>query len=366
MISSPLSLEITVEILTVGFNPLAEPVTGVDPLLDLGELPENSFRGVASVFGGVVDAFIPTIIHPGAFTKTISEQRRGIKILWQHDTDEPIGLPTKLFESEEGLVLQAQISRTPAGIKALTLLRDGVIDALSIGFDPIKEDVEKDAQGNQIRHIRELRLWEVSVVTFGADADARIREVNSHPAAKTFKTVSTGRITQSLVTDFADLPLSAQTEWDAEAAKERVETWAKDNETPATVYPGLQIADVEDGHLTVVPAALFAASVDTMRGVVPHEDTAPVQRHLTKYFAKAGITPPWDELPATFEGYSKEDALFLLGRAIYSGTINASMVEALQSFVTAEPHDALTGKEDIDSQLLNAELAMAELQMEQL
>jgi HK97 family phage prohead protease len=167
------------EKLNVGWLPLNEPMGEKDNLWDLGELPEGHFRGVASVFGGVVDAQIPTIIHRGAFTKTLQEGGRKVVILWQHNDAEPIGVPVKMFETEEGLAIEARISRTTRGRDALTLMRDGVLTAMSIGFDPIKAETQTMADGSIVRHVREVRLWEVSLVTWGADPNAEIREVNS-------------------------------------------------------------------------------------------------------------------------------------------------------------------------------------------
>ena len=166
------------EVLSVPFLGLDEVGEG-DNLSDLGELQEGEIRGVASVFGEIVDAHVPTIMRRGAFTKTLQERARALPILWQHDMDEPIGKPTRIFETEQGLVLQAQIMRTTRGRDALTLIRGGVVGALSIGFDPVQFDFEQQADGSMIRFIREARLVEISVVTLGADPNALITEVRS-------------------------------------------------------------------------------------------------------------------------------------------------------------------------------------------
>jgi HK97 family phage prohead protease len=386
------------EYLTVGFNPLAEPIGDQDNLLDLGELPENAFRGVASVFGGIVDAFIPTIIHRGAFTKTLQEQVRGIKILWQHDTSEPIGLPTKLFEGEEGLVFQAAVSRTQRGKDALVLMRDGVLDAVSIGFDPIKEEVQEAPDGSMVRHIREVRLWEISIVTFGADPNARIREINEHPAAKTIQEqaeINTGRLELQVVQRFLDLPLLDRNRaWDAQAAKNRVRDWADVEEAPNKKYqrcwvfwerPGnqfsqykLPIADIDQGELVAVPRAIFAAAaaVQGARGGVdiPENELPKVRRHLASYYRKMrrefddpSIVPPWEmsEFSADlFKHYSAEDAGYLVGQALLEGLSTKVAKEALALVTDAESHEALTPDTvntfDLDRQLADAELAMAE------
>lgn len=140
-------------------------------------LESGQFEGMASVFGSMVDAYCPTVIHPGAFMKTLQERTSRVKVLWQHNPDWPIGLPVILEETPVGLRMRAQMSKTALGNDAMTLIRDGVVDELSIGFDPIKFDFEQ-VNGEEVRNIRELRLWEVSPVTFAADPMARITEAN--------------------------------------------------------------------------------------------------------------------------------------------------------------------------------------------
>jgi HK97 family phage prohead protease len=145
-------------------------------------LKDNSFRGMASVFNNLIDAYIPTRILPGAFTKTLQENTKRIKVLYQHNPDWPIGLPTKMEENADGLLVEARISDTTMGRDVLTLLRDGVITELSIGFDPVKHTtVEENIGGMRmmVRHITECRLWEFSPVTFAANSKATISNVNS-------------------------------------------------------------------------------------------------------------------------------------------------------------------------------------------
>lgn len=138
------------------------------------------FEGYASVFNTLIDAHVPTIIERGAFKKTLSEQWDRIKILWQHNSEEPIGRPLELREDNRGLFLRAQLSGTPRGLEAAQLLRDGILTEMSIGFDPIK--FYMDNTGSEpVRHITELRLWEISLVTFAANAEAKITRVHHRP-----------------------------------------------------------------------------------------------------------------------------------------------------------------------------------------
>ena len=88
-------------------------------------LAPDSFRGLASVFGVLIDTWVPTRILPGAFTKTLQENAKRIKVLYQHNADWPIGVPTKMEENSDGLLVEAKVSQTVMGQEALTLIRDG-------------------------------------------------------------------------------------------------------------------------------------------------------------------------------------------------------------------------------------------------
>lgn len=401
------------ERLTVGFAPLSD--TDGDQF-NLGDLPENAFRGIASVFGGIVDAYIPTIIDKGAFTKTLQEQTRGVKILWQHNPDEPIGVPTDMFESDRGLVLQAQISTTTRGQDAITLLRDGVIDGLSIGFDAIKQEFIELEDGSTIRHIKEIRLWEISVVTWGADPNARITEVNSMPGAAAFEKqeVNIGKLELQTVQRFLGLPLSDRgRDWDSQAAKNRLRDWANVDEAPNQKWARgfvywtdeggafgdykLPIADVVNGKLTAIPRAIFAAAaaVEGARGGVdiPEDELVAVRRHLASYYRKMradfddpSIVPPWEqsdfsamteddevEYLRSMSHYLPRDAAHLVGKALTEGLSLRTAINVLARAnealgwgpEEAESHEALTSdpadeREQMERQLREMELAMSE------
>ena len=143
---------------------------------------ENTFKGMASVFNVMIDTWTPTRIRPGAFTKTLQENRARVKILYQHDSYNPIGLPLQMEENSDGLFVAGKISQTTVGKDCMVLMVDKVIDEMSIGFDPIKHEMVEEKMGDlvvAVRHITELRLWEFSPVTWGANSFAKITSVNS-------------------------------------------------------------------------------------------------------------------------------------------------------------------------------------------
>lgn len=134
-------------------------------------LGDDRFEGYASFFNNI-DAY-DDIIEKGAFRKTIAENRNRIKVLWQHDTNEPIGIPEEMHEDDNGLYVKAKISMTDTGKKALTLIKDGVITEMSIGYDVVKDDY-KMLGTKRVRMLKELKLWEFSPVTFAANDKAKI------------------------------------------------------------------------------------------------------------------------------------------------------------------------------------------------
>jgi len=107
------------------------------------------------------------VIQRGAYAKTIQERgpqgANRIKFLWQHDPWDPIGVPVELAEDERGLRAVTKIPATTRGRDALILYEEGVLTEHSVGIDVLRR-----ADADQAV-IEEVRLWEGSVVTWGAN-----------------------------------------------------------------------------------------------------------------------------------------------------------------------------------------------------
>ena len=136
------------------------------------DVENNIIEGYGAYFNNV-DSY-GDIIEKGAFSKSIIENKSRIKILWQHNPNEPIGRPIEMYEDDKGLYIKAKISNTELGRKAMELMRDGVISEMSIGYEVEK----KDFKGNN-RVIKEVKLWEISAVTFAANPQAKILSVKN-------------------------------------------------------------------------------------------------------------------------------------------------------------------------------------------
>jgi HK97 family phage prohead protease len=119
-------------------------------------------------------------IEKGAFSKTLRAWRllgKMPKMLWQHDVKSPIGVWTRLHEDEFGLYAEGRLA---LGVKradeAYLLLKEGVIDGLSIGFRTIKALREKSRNA---RLLLDIDLIEISLVTFGANVRAVVQQVKA-------------------------------------------------------------------------------------------------------------------------------------------------------------------------------------------
>lgn len=135
---------------------------------------EGIFSGYGAVFENVDSG--GDIIEPGAFAKALAAGWERVKILALHnDCWLPIGKPLELREDEKGLFLKAKISDTSMGKDIKILLKDGVLNELSIGYEPVV--FEFDQAG--IRHLKEVDLWEVSVVTWAMNPEAVITDYKS-------------------------------------------------------------------------------------------------------------------------------------------------------------------------------------------
>lgn len=147
---------------------------------------DRTVIGYASIFGNV-DSYGDRVM-PGAFKKTIKERTARVKHLWMHD---PFSPPTAAIKSLRevgrdelpdvvlkaypdatgGLEVTREYLNTPRGNEILEGIKAGAIAEMSFGFDVMKWDNEdvKDGPGT-VRNLKELRLWDTSDVTWGANA----------------------------------------------------------------------------------------------------------------------------------------------------------------------------------------------------
>ena len=135
---------------------------------------DGTFTGYASTFTSVPDSY-GDVVDKGAFKKTIKENNSRIKILWNHSVMEPIGKPVEMYEDDTGLLVKGKLTLGVQRAKeTLALMKDGVINEMSIGYDTITEQIVKG-----VRHLKEVKLYDVSPVTFAANPSAMILDVKA-------------------------------------------------------------------------------------------------------------------------------------------------------------------------------------------
>lgn len=140
--------------------------------LDLKRVDRTGvFSGYASLFD--VADLGRDVIMPGAFRETLQKRGAGgVKMLFQHDPAQPIGIWTRLVEDTRGLYAEGRLLKDVATAREVeALMRAGVLDGLSIGFRALKS--KRDARSG-MRRIEAIDLWEISVVTFPMQPDARV------------------------------------------------------------------------------------------------------------------------------------------------------------------------------------------------
>jgi len=132
----------------------------------------HRIEGYASVFG-VADKS-GDVVMPGAYAVALKAlRRRGdkVRMLWQHDPGAPIGIWDEVFEDAHGLFVRGRLLPDVARAReAQALLEAGAVDGLSIGY----RTVRAEALPGGGRRLIELDLWEVSLVTFPMQIEARI------------------------------------------------------------------------------------------------------------------------------------------------------------------------------------------------
>ncbi len=131
----------------------------------------GTFTGMGAVYNNV-DLGGDRII-PGAFSKTLSAGRK-FPVLWQHDPSNPIGT-CDITDSRDGLQVVGTLELSdPTAQKAYTFMKSGVVRGLSIGYDCIQATYDGD-----VRNLTELKLWEISCVTFPMNQAALVATVKA-------------------------------------------------------------------------------------------------------------------------------------------------------------------------------------------
>jgi uncharacterized protein len=161
--------------------PAREETRGAFARFEMKSVAEDgAFEGYASLFNH--EDLGHDVIQPGAFHESLSgREPSAIKMLFQHNPAEPIGVWDVIREDAKGLYVKGRLTLAVAKAReVLALMKAGALDGLSIGFKAVK--AKRDARSG-VRRLEKVDLWEISVVTFPMLPGARVQTVKQRPFA---------------------------------------------------------------------------------------------------------------------------------------------------------------------------------------
>lgn len=144
----------------------------------------GSFTGYGSTFGNIDE--YGDLIQKGAYKKTLGEWRKSKKMpkmLVQHGYGEsglPIGKWTSMEEDDTGLKVEGQLFAPETELLKMIYMgmKAGELDGLSIGYRAT-EWVMGSKPGDPRRTLKQIALFEVSIVTFPANLQSRVNTVKA-------------------------------------------------------------------------------------------------------------------------------------------------------------------------------------------
>lgn len=145
-------------------------------------------KGYASTFDREPDAY-GDVVAPGAFAKSLerwkelNEEGKYIPLLWGHDTDDPksnIGRVVEAVEDERGLLITAEFDAENEKAQYVRrLVQEGRVYQFSFAFEIRDQAPVELENGMKANELRDLELFEVSLVQIPANQHATVEEVKA-------------------------------------------------------------------------------------------------------------------------------------------------------------------------------------------
>lgn len=135
---------------------------------------DGQIEGYASTFGNIDS--VGDVVVAGAFKKSL--RKRVPKMFWQHDARQIPGVWETAKEDDSGLYVKGRFVDTALGKEARILAKEGAVDGISIGYAIVTHEYDNK---KNIRYLKEVDLFEASLVTFPSNEKARVVTVKSLP-----------------------------------------------------------------------------------------------------------------------------------------------------------------------------------------
>jgi HK97 family phage prohead protease len=255
--------------------------------IKFSEVDESGvFVGKLTVYGEK-DSY-NDIVEKGAFTKTLREKSK-FPLLWQHNREEVIGV-AYLSEKPDYVEVKGELNlEIQRGKEAYALLKQGALNGLSYGYDVLDYDIK----GNT-RYLKEIKLYEVSLVTFPALEKANVVEV------------------KMIIDDCLDFPVADDNaSWDEAVARRDAAKWASsdgsgdkdkidwkkyrkfflyvdpDNDENMGGYK-FPVVRLIDGRPHIIPRAVISARIYVNKASISETDKERLVSVLKRLYQKLG------------------------------------------------------------------------------
>ena len=148
--------------------------------LQIKKLSDREFEGHGSIFGN--EDLGGDVVLPGAFKRSLAKHRKADswpQMFWMHDPSRVPGKWLSMKEDDDGLKVKGTLAETPLGDEIHTLLTMDAVRGLSIGYRTIDSDFDEDGR----RLLKEIELWEVSIVSLPMNPLAQVAHAKSQLSA---------------------------------------------------------------------------------------------------------------------------------------------------------------------------------------
>lgn len=243
---------------------------------------------------------VDDIVEPGAFRKSLKV--RTPSMLWQHNTEEPVGIWDKTTIDSKGLFMKGKmpLDDTFVSGRVVPQMKIGSIKGLSIGFRTVKAIYDTETN---IRTITELDLREVSLVTFPANPAAQITALKSALTRQEEKgDINTDGEELTIRENLPEILNDRSYRWNAEDAEKRIAEWELHNKAFSNAYiykcgkNNFLIGDVIKGEIQIVPRAVFAVRAELSKkdSTIPEDDRNALKEIVNILYDEMELEPPFN------------------------------------------------------------------------
>lgn len=141
----------------------------------------GTISGYFSTYDRIPDSY-GDVIAEGAFTETLKARKESghpFPLCWNHDLDQIIGTVDNIEDTEKGPLMTASFFDTPLAQEKRALVLSGCVYQFSFAYEVKKAAQVELEDGTKANELRELELFEVSIVPIPANPRAEVTEIKS-------------------------------------------------------------------------------------------------------------------------------------------------------------------------------------------